>query len=345
MFAGNTSCSGVRLRRPVRPVSLGLALRERLGNGLTTLGFLASLTPYNTQRSQHYHKRSNVESTFSMMKRKFGDGLAEQERRCNGQRDEMKKCAFCTRPADSPEHVFSDWMLSLLPPNERYICNERLVSHDEYVRYKKKKVKITAKAVCTPCNNGWMSTKIEGRLISVLKDALVHDVQKSFGAKDLTAIATFGFKTLILANHKDLKTTPFFAASQRFRFRRDLSIPDGVQIWMATRKAIAGKYYGFWKSAQGKSEKRFRYGFANYICTWNFQNIVLQIVATKWQDKRRRNTVPPISFPQNDDWEKASVLIWPLPSTDVPWPPEFFLGDNTLLQYRDRWDTIKVQFS
>jgi transposase len=24
---------------------------------------------------QHYHKRSNVESTFSMMKRKFGDGL------------------------------------------------------------------------------------------------------------------------------------------------------------------------------------------------------------------------------------------------------------------------------
>jgi transposase len=24
---------------------------------------------------QHYHKRSNVESAFSMMKRKFGDGL------------------------------------------------------------------------------------------------------------------------------------------------------------------------------------------------------------------------------------------------------------------------------
>jgi len=24
---------------------------------------------------QHYHKRSNVESTFSMMKRKFGDAL------------------------------------------------------------------------------------------------------------------------------------------------------------------------------------------------------------------------------------------------------------------------------
>jgi hypothetical protein len=28
-----------------------------------------------TEFLQHYHKRSNVESTFSMMKRKFGDSL------------------------------------------------------------------------------------------------------------------------------------------------------------------------------------------------------------------------------------------------------------------------------
>jgi transposase len=28
-----------------------------------------------TEFVQHYHKRSNVESTFSMMKRKVGDGL------------------------------------------------------------------------------------------------------------------------------------------------------------------------------------------------------------------------------------------------------------------------------
>jgi transposase len=29
---------------------------------------------------QHYHKRSNVESTFSMMKRKFGDFDSQQNR-------------------------------------------------------------------------------------------------------------------------------------------------------------------------------------------------------------------------------------------------------------------------
>jgi hypothetical protein len=255
----------------------------------------------------------------------------------------MKKCAFCTRPADSPEHVFSDWMLSLLPPNERYICNERLVSRDEYIRYPRKKIRVVAKVVCTRCNNNWMSA-LESRLKPILKDALFDEVHRTFSPAQLETIAAFAFKTLVLANHKDLATTPFFTAAERFRFRRALHIPNGVQVWMATRKAIAGKYFGFWKSAYGKSDKHFSYGFANYICTWNFQNIVLQIVATKWQDKRRRNTTPPISFPQEDYWKDASILIWPSPSAEIQWPPTFYLGDTTLLQYRDRWNRINVRF-
>jgi hypothetical protein len=232
-------------------------------------------------------------------------------------------------------------MLSLLPPNERYICNERLVSRDEYIRYPRKKIKFVAKVVCTPCNNNWMSD-LEGSLKPILQDVFLKELPKTFGLGELATIAAFAFKTTVLANHKDLRGTPFFASSDRFRFRRELRIPDGVQVWMATRETIAGKYYGFWKSAQGKSEKHFGYGFANYICTWNFQNIVLQIVATKWQDKRRRKTVPPFSFPDDEYWKQASVLIWPLPTTYIRWPPVYYLGDKTLPEFRDRWDTIKV---
>jgi transposase len=35
----------------------------------------AELLDLRTEFLHHYHKRSNVESTFSMMKRKFRDGL------------------------------------------------------------------------------------------------------------------------------------------------------------------------------------------------------------------------------------------------------------------------------
>lgn len=38
---------------------------------------------------RHYHKRSNVESTFSMVKAKFGDARAEQDGRCDAERDSV----------------------------------------------------------------------------------------------------------------------------------------------------------------------------------------------------------------------------------------------------------------
>ncbi len=256
----------------------------------------------------------------------------------------MKKCAFCTRPAVSEEHVFSKWMLDLLPPKERYVCNERLVPHDDYIRYKKKKVRITAKVVCKQCNHGWMSD-IEDALKPILKDAFFDEQPRLFTPGQLATISAFSFKTLVLANHKDLKAAPFFPTADRFRFRRELRIPAGIQVWMASRETVADKYFGFWKSVYGKSEKRLGYGFANYICTWNFQNIVLQIVATKWQDRRRRNTTPPFAFPEDDYWKHASVLIWPTPSSNIRWPPIFYLGRETLPKFRDRFDQIKVTFT
>ena len=38
----------------------------------------------------HYHKRTNVESTFSAIKRKFGDSRGEQDRYGDGQRSAVQ---------------------------------------------------------------------------------------------------------------------------------------------------------------------------------------------------------------------------------------------------------------
>ena len=43
---------------------------------------------YNPNRDEflsHYHKRSNVETTFSMIKAKFGDHLGQLRIHCHGQ--------------------------------------------------------------------------------------------------------------------------------------------------------------------------------------------------------------------------------------------------------------------
>ena len=47
---------------------------------------------YNQERfMENYHKRSNVESTFMMIKAKFGDALRSKTER----RRSMRRCARC----------------------------------------------------------------------------------------------------------------------------------------------------------------------------------------------------------------------------------------------------------
>jgi hypothetical protein len=256
-----------------------------------------------------------------------------------------KKCAFCTRPADSREHIFSDWMLDMLPPGERYIFNERNVKTGEYIRYGGRKVKLTAKVVCTHCNNGWMSDMENLSAKPAMTNLLMGEYIAILDAKALTSIATFAFKTLVIANHKDLRTTPFFPSAERNRFRCDLVIPNGVQVWMATRQVIPGKYYGFWKSLKGASDQPSRYGFSNYACTWNFQNLVLQILATKWKDKRRRKTIPMGTVVQHDYWDDAAIPIWPLGGGELQWPPPACLGEEAFVPFRDRFDRCSFTFS
>src|SRR5438067_11023373 len=126
----------------------------------------------------------------------------------------MKKCAFCTNPADSREHIYSDWMVQKLPRNELWHFNERLRS-GEYVSYKGRKVQLKTKVVCTACNNRWMSDLENKHMKAATDDLLMGNNIATLHAKEIAAITAFAFKTTVLENHKDLRTTTFFPASDR----------------------------------------------------------------------------------------------------------------------------------
>jgi hypothetical protein len=168
---------------------------------------------------------------------------------------------------------------------------------------------------------------------------LLGNQQSVFHAKDIAAITAFAYKTTVIANHKSLKETPFFAASDRFKFRKTLRVPDnGIQVWIACRKST--RYNGMWISLLGKADRKHRLGFRYYTCTWNFQNLVIQTLCGKWEDKRRRNTMAFPELPQDPYWDKASIQIWPPDGNSVAWPPPVYIGDDTFQTFADRWNTI-----
>jgi hypothetical protein len=249
----------------------------------------------------------------------------------------VKKCAFCTRVADSREHIFSEWMIKMLPRNQQFLFRERL-KNGELKTYKGKKVKLKAKVVCGHCNNNWMSELENSHAKPAMQSLLMGNSSALLHTKEIVALAIYAFKTTVLANHKDLKATPFFTSSQRFKFRSTLRIPEGVQIWIACRKS-SYTTNGRWTSKFGKFNRKTADTFSYYVCTWNFQNIILQTVAGKWDEKRRRNTIPFPGLAQPIFWKDASIPLWPADGNHIEWPPPLYIGDNMFDAFCDRWDT------
>jgi hypothetical protein len=252
----------------------------------------------------------------------------------------MKKCAFCTSIADSEEHVFSTWMLKTLPRGERINALERLAS-GEFVTYPKKKIRLVAKVVCRACNNNWMSELENNHAKVAMGHLFTNETRCAIGTRDLVSMSAYAFKTLVLANHKNLTSTPFFPYSIRRRFRTELAIPDGVQVWLARR----GRQHTIrcnWNSSFGKSSRKTKNSFSYYVLTWNFQNVILQVLAGKWDGKEKKRTMPFPLLPQDPYWEQSVSRIWPPTGNSVMWPPPLNIGDDTYDAFSNRWESISL---
>jgi hypothetical protein len=79
----------------------------------------------------------------------------------------MKECAFCASTADmSLEHVIGDWISKCLPGDKILTRTD----NGKVSSWPASTINWTAKVVCEPCNNGWMSD-LEN---DVAKPALSH---------------------------------------------------------------------------------------------------------------------------------------------------------------------------
>src|SRR4029077_12013001 len=111
-----------------------------------------------------------------------------------------------------------------------------------------------AKVVCTPCNNNWMSDLENDHARPAMQDLHLGNNSATLGPTEVAALSAYAFKTTVVANHKTLRRPVFFSAGERFKFRTTLSIPSGIQIWLACRKSV--RYNGMWTSSFGKFDRK-----------------------------------------------------------------------------------------
>src|SRR5438477_3516954 len=132
--------------------------------------------------------------------------------------------------------------------------------------FKKAKIDINATITCQPCNNEWMSA-LENLAKYSMHDMILSMDAHTITVKDAASISAFMFKTTVLANHMSHRTeSPFFSEAVRFRFRRTLQVPAGVQVFACSRKS-ATKISGLFKSGLG-IYTHVRYGFEFYTCSF-----------------------------------------------------------------------------
>lgn len=69
-----------------------------------------------------------------------------------------RACIFCGEPADSDEHLLSEWLQGVLPSDEP-VLHYRQIGGDESERreWMKRPFREKAGVVCDDCNTGWMS--------------------------------------------------------------------------------------------------------------------------------------------------------------------------------------------
>jgi hypothetical protein len=260
-----------------------------------------------------------------------------------------KECIFCPRKPDSKEHIFSDWILELLPETKWGVI--RRSSDGTFKSTSAIAPDIRAKLVCERnCNNGWMSTMLEGPMKNATADIILHPKSKTLTTAEVRAISNWAFKTTVLANHMD-GGEPFFANEQRYQFAADQTIPRGVSVWLARRNS--GMLSATFRSLNRVTKMQYPikphlinppsspYDFECYECMLCVGYLLLQVVATRWTNRKVSDLLdfPPIT--QGEFFDDYAIPLWPN-HRSIVWPPRRSVGNDLIAEYWNRFEHLNI---
>jgi hypothetical protein len=238
-------------------------------------------------------------------------------------------CIFCgkQRPL-SDEHLFPEWTARLLGVRRVQVRGRKL---NAPVRRWQKIGTFgqTANAVCTLCNNGWMS-RLENVARPILSPMILKLRSRRLTSDARVVIAAWLWKVAIL--HEDAAGGSYFNGAERTCLSNDEDPPtDGVHVWVgAYRGDLVGNLRGgpsTFTAPDGRTTP-------GYLMSMTLGRFAAQVLCVREIPNTNIETVSRYYFAPGE------LLLWPDDvDVDLDWPPEETLTHALFNQWHLRWNS------
>jgi hypothetical protein len=244
-----------------------------------------------------------------------------------------RACIFCGATPLSKEHIWPEWLLRLLPTPEGVETTAQRGSAEPVQVWRSSRPEQTAKFVCAPCNNGWMS-QIENAMKPVASEiALGSPVSLNAAAQKIIAI--WAVKSAMVYEALRPNADWFYTPAERSSFRLQRIFPDRTYVWIAPVVSPAG----FFCFANDMSEtlERSPSDTQGYVTTIGFGALALQILGVRLGP----NVHHGVSLTLNVEpapWDATTIPVYPSRGDPVTWPtPMALQGEPGISLFADRW--------
>ena len=183
-------------------------------------------------------------------------------------------------------------------------------------------------------------SELENKIAKPILGPMILDgAERILSATDLAGIATFAFKTAVVADHMNsLRQSSFFSSIDTQKFAASLAIPSWVQMWLAEfRSAVSPSALMFTDYRKGRS--RAVRGYEIYVVTYALGHLAFQVVS----QRRTKVALGPAVRPfvtQHPKVEFFASEFWPLRGSSLTWPPPYFLDDEAIETFCYRWRNL-----
>ena len=222
-----------------------------------------------------------------------------------------RRCIFCGDRADNVEHLWPEWVLSLVPPK----TISGFIGRHKNLKFKRE---FTVRCVCQKrCNNGWMSD-LETASTPIL-GALIVDKSMFLDPPQQWTIAAWAVKTAMVLDTAlrpiGGRSFTFYSEIECHHLRESWEIPVRTMIWLGR---FLGNALGAWSSELLGTFPDDATKYPMRASTLVMGSLAIQVLSARAPAKYNRATVGinPVQGP----WNEILVTAWPSVHR-IYWPP------------------------